>query len=77
MTENGVCAYGKVHREKIQNVKDMLHKFITNDFKHLEVDVKSLVKNQNKRPTWFGAALVVILTNLVVGLSLAQILQAK
>ncbi len=74
MTENGGCAYGKVNRVMIQNVKEILEKFIGNDFKHLEVDVKSLVKNQNKRPTWFGAALVVILTNLVIILAAAQIM---
>ncbi len=82
--KNGGCAYSKVNREKIENVKEILNKFINNDFKHMEKNVKNIEnsvanidKKQDKRPTWISALLVVILTNLVVGLVLAQILQAK
>ncbi len=68
------CSYGQVSRERVDNYEKSFNKFVNNDFKHLKIDVKSLVKNQNKRPTWFGAALVVILTNLVIILAAAQIM---
>lgn len=80
MVENG-CSFGKVTRERLNNYEKTFDKFLRNDFRHLELDVKetkesvaSIDKKQNKRPSWLTAAIIIGLTNLVVGLALAQII---
>jgi len=68
--ENKGCAYGKVTRERVDNFIKLFEDFKKNEFFHLAKDVKRI----GKRPSWVTAAIIIILTNLVVGLSLAQIL---
>lgn len=81
MAENSGCSYGKVNRVLIENMKEGFERFVDNDFEHLVGDMKetkksvsNIEKKQNKRPTWLTAIIIVGLTNLVVGLALAQIL---
>ena len=64
------CAFGRENRVMIENIVEMFKDFKDNDFAHLAEDVKKLAK----RPSWVTMAIVIILTNLVVGLGLAQIL---
>lgn len=68
--ENKGCAYGKVTRERVDNFIKLFEDFKNNDFHSLVKDVEKL----GKRPSWITAAIIIILTNLVVGLALAQIL---
>lgn len=68
--ENKGCAYGKVTRERVDNFIKLFEDFKNNDFHSLAKDVEKL----GKRPSWVTAAIIIILTNLVVGLGLAQLL---
>lgn len=68
--ENKGCAYGKVTRERVDNFIKLFEDFKDNDFAHLEKNVEKL----GKRPSWITAVIMIILSNLVVGLALAQIL---
>lgn len=68
-SKNG-CSFGKITRERIDNFIKNFEDFKNNEFKHLADDVK---KTAN-RPSWTVTALIIILSNLVVGLSLARIL---
>jgi len=70
MVENKGCAYGKVTRERLDNFIDIFKDFRDNDFAHLAKDVKRL----GKRPSWITTAIMIILSNLVVALTLAQLL---
>lgn len=70
MEENKGCAYGKVTRERLDNFVDIFKSFRDNDFAHLVEDVEKL----GKRPSWLVTAILIILTNITVGLALAQIL---
>lgn len=64
------CDFGKVTRERLDNFIDIFKDFRDNDFVHLAEDVKKL----GKRPSWVTTVIMIILSNLVVGLTLAQIL---
>jgi len=68
--ENRGCAYGKVTRERVDNFIKLFEDFRDNDFAHLEKNVEKL----GKRPSWITTAIMIILSNLVVALTLAQIL---
>ena len=68
--ENKGCAYGKVTRERVDNFIRLFEDFKNNDFHSLAKDVEKL----GKRPSWITTAIMIILSNLVVGLTLAQIL---
>lgn len=70
MAENKGCAYGKVTRERVDNFIKLFEDFKNNDFVHLEKSVEKL----GKRPSWITTVIMIILSNLVVGLALAQIL---
>lgn len=68
-------------RERIDNYEKTFDKFLNNDFRHLELDVKetkesvgNIEKKQNKRPTWLTTVIIIGLTNITIGLALAQIL---
>jgi len=68
--ENKGCAYGKVTRERVDNFIKLFEDFKNNDFFHLAKDVERL----GKRPSWITTAIMIILSNLVVALTLAQLL---
>lgn len=68
--ENKGCAYGKVTRERVDNFIKLFEDFKDNDFHSLAKDVEKL----GKRPSWITTVIMIILSNLVVGLALAQIL---
>jgi len=68
-SKNG-CPYGKVTRERLDNFIDIFKDFRDNDFAHLEKNVEKL----GKRPSWITTVIMIILSNLVVGLTLAQLL---
>jgi len=70
MVEDKGCAYGKVTRERVDNFIKLFEDFKNNDFAHLEKNVEKLAK----RPSWVTTAIMIILTNLVVALTLAQLL---
>jgi len=70
MAENKGCAYGKVTRERVDNFIKLFEDFKNNDFDHLVQDVKKL----GKRPSWITTVIMIILSNLVVALTLAQLL---
>lgn len=70
MVENKGCAYGKVTRERVDNFIKLFEDFKKNDFDHLAKDVERLAK----RPSWITAVIMIILSNLVVALTLAQLL---
>lgn len=64
------CAYGKVTRERVDNFIELFNDFKKNDFAHLTEAVEKI----GKRPSWLIAIVIIILTNITVGLALAQIL---
>ena len=68
--ENKGCAYGKVTRERVDNFIKIFEDFRDNDFHSLVKDVEKL----GKRPSWLVTVVLIILTNMTVGLALAQIL---
>ena len=63
-------AYCRVTRERVDNFIKLFEDFKKNEFSHLAKDVKKL----GKRPSWITTVIVIALTNLVVGLTLAQLL---
>lgn len=67
--KNG-CSFGKITRERLNNFISVFEDFRDNDFKHLAEDVKKTAS----RPSWMVTALIIILSNLAVGLGLARIL---
>ena len=69
MEEKG-CTFGHVTRERVDNFVEAFEKFRDNEFLHLAKDVKKL----GKRPSWVTTAVLIILSNLVVALTLAQLL---
>ena len=70
MTEDKGCGYGYITRERVDNFIKLFEDFKDNDFFHLVKDVKKL----GKRPSWVTTAVLIILSNLVVALTLAQLL---
>lgn len=68
-SKNG-CSFGKITRERLNNFIGIFEEFRDNDFKHLADDVKKTAS----RPSWTVTALIIILSNLAVGLGLARIL---
>jgi len=67
--EKEPLAFCKVTRERVDNFIKLFNDFRKNDFAHLAEDVEKI----GKRPSWLIAIVIIILTNITVGLTLAQI----
>lgn len=66
--KNTGCGFGKVTRERIDNLQETFGEFRTNDFHSLKLAVDDIRNNLLRRVPWVVTVVITILSSLSVGL---------